>query len=133
MLNMLNAVSDPQIQIYSIDKLTLFAHLVAKNILPSSGAIYLGQKHNIWLADFTDDIPTTKELKINELPTEVFLDEVNDPYRPQGEKNMIHFGNQKDKLLITYQGKKHEISIQDLKLKPTVHVEANYMIEPVLN
>ena len=83
MLNMLNAVSEPKIQISSIDKLTLFAHLVAKKILPSTGAIYLGQIHNIWLADFTGKLPSTKEIKIDELPTDVFLDEVYDPYRPQ--------------------------------------------------
>jgi len=133
MLNMLNAVTQPQIQIFSIDKLTLFAHLVAKKILPATGAIYLGQKHNIWLADFTNELPTTKESKLSELPTDSFLDEVYDPYRPNGEEHMLHIVNENDKLFVSYKGKKNEILIQDLNIKPTVHVEAKYMIEPVLN
>lgn len=133
MLNMLNAVSEPKIQIYSIDKLTLFAHLVAQKILPSTGAIYLGQKHKIWLANFTTDLPTTKEIKLSELPTDVFLDEVYDPYRPQGEQNMLHFFNENDKLFVSYQDKKHEIILSSLNIKPSIHVEAKYMIEPVLN
>ncbi|MEI8092164.1 MAG: hypothetical protein WCG98_08465 [bacterium] len=130
---MMNAVLDQKIQIFSTDKLTLFAHLVKKGIVPDTGAIYLGQKHNIWLADFTTDLPTTKEIKLDELPTDAFLDEVYDPYRPEGNKNMLHIANGKDKLIVSYQDKKHEISIQELNLTPTVHVEANYMIEPVLN
>lgn len=133
MLNMLNAVAEPKIQIFSVDKLTLFAHLVEQKVLPAIWAIYLWQKHNIWLTDFTTNPPTTKEIKISELPADVFLDEVCDQYRPNWTENMIHFSNQKDKLFVTYQDKKHEIIIQDLNIKPTVHVEADYMIEPVLN
>ena len=133
MINMLNAVLETKIQIFSVDKLTLFAYLVAQKFLPATGAIYLWQKHNIWLTDFTNGLPTTKEIKLSELPTDVFLDEVYDPYRPNGTENMLHFSNEKDKIFVTYQNKKDEILIQDLNIKPSIHVEANYMIEPVLN
>lgn len=133
MLNMLNAVVEPKIQIFSVDKLTLFAYLVEKKVLPAHWAIYLGQKHNIWLTDFMTNLPTTKEIKLSELPTDVFLDEVYDPYRPNGNEHMIHFTHKKDKIFVNYKDKKQEITIKDLNLQPIVHVEANYMIEPVLN
>ncbi len=133
MLNMMNAVSEQKIEMYSIDKLTLFAYLVKKQLLPATGAIYLGQKHNIWLTDFTTSSPTTTEIKLSELPTDAFLDEVYDPYRPDWTAHMLHFSNENDTLFVSYQDKKQEISIKDLNIKPSVHVEANYMIEPVLN
>ena len=133
MLNMLNAFLEPKIQIFSIDKLTLFAWLVDQKFLPTTGAIYLWQKHNVWLTSFTTSAPTTKEIKISELPTDAFLDEVYDPYRPTGTTNMLHISNENGKLLVTYQNKKHEILLKDLNIKPSMHVEANYMIEPVLN
>jgi hypothetical protein len=73
-------------------------------------------------------IPLTK------IPASAFLDEVHDiTYRPKGNKNMIHFTNDKGKILVTYQNKQYEIDISALKIKPSVHVEAEYMIEPVLN
>jgi hypothetical protein len=133
MLNMMNAVLEQKIQIFAVDKLTLFARLVGKNMLPAIGAIYLWQKHNIWLTDFTTNLPTTKEIKLSELPTDAFLDEVYDPYRPNWTAHMLHFSNENDTLFVSYQDKKQEIAIKDLNIKPSIHVEANYMIEPVLN
>lgn len=133
MLNMLNAVAEHHIQIFSVDKLTLFARLVSQNVLPPLGVIYLGQKHNVWLTDFSKKTPQTTEIKITDIPANAFLDEVYDPYRPEGIENMLHITNEKDKIFVTYQDKKQAITPQELKVKPVVHVEAKYMIEPVLN
>ena len=132
MLNLFNATHSKKVQIYSIDKLTLFAYLVQKDLLPPHGAIYLGQKQNIWLADFTKKLPTTKDLKLHELPTDVFLDEVFDPYRPDA-KQMIHIVNQDGKIVAHYQDKSCEIQVSDLDISPVEAVEAKYMIEPILN
>ena len=133
MLNMLNAVLEKKIQITSTDKLALFAQLVDRKILPPIGAIYLGQKHKVWLVDFAHKPLIPIDTDIKNLPADAFLDEVYDPYRPTGAENMVHFSQEKDKVYINYQGKKHEISIQDMYVESSEHVEAKYMIEPVLN
>lgn len=132
MLNLFNATHAKKIQIYSVDKVTLFAYLVKKDLLPPQGAIYLGQKQNIWLADFTNARSTTKDLRLHELPTDVFLDEVFDPYRPD-TKHMIKITNQDGKIVAHYQDKSCEIQVSDLSISPVEEVEAKYMIEPVLN
>lgn len=133
MLNMLNAVLEKKIQIYSTDKLALFAQLVDRKILPPVGAIYLGQKHKVWLVDFAHKPLIPIDTNINDIPADAFLDEVYDSYRPTGVEHMVHFSQEKDKVFVSYQDKKHEISIQDLHVEPSEHVEAKYMIEPVLN
>ncbi len=132
MLNLFNATHHKKIQIYSIDKLTLFAYVVKNGLLPPHWVIYLGQKQNIWLADFTNATPTTKDLKLHELPTDVFLDEVFAEYRPD-TKNMLKIRNQDGKIVAHYQDKSCEIRVSDLSISPVEEVEAKYMIEPVLN
>jgi hypothetical protein len=68
------------------------------------------------------------------IPSDVFFDEVHDEtYRQKWTKNIVHFVNEKWKIYAHYKNKKHEIIIQDLKLKPVEAVEAKYMIEPILN
>jgi hypothetical protein len=123
-----------KIQIFEVDKLTLFAHLVKAGLLPPQGIVYLGQKHNVWLGDFSQMPPVMNECKLTTIPAHAFLDEVHDEtYRPQGTKNMIKFTNEKWKIYANYQNKRHEITIHDLKLEPVTEVQANYMIQPILN
>jgi len=97
MLNTLNMFQEKKIQIFEVDKLTLFAHLVKIGLLPDQGIIYLGQKHNVWLGDFANGIPDAdhyKVISLSEIPAGAFLDEVHDEtYRPQGIKNMLKFTN----------------------------------------
>jgi tRNA A37 threonylcarbamoyladenosine modification protein TsaB len=95
MLNTLNMFQKDKIQIFEVDKLTLFGHLVKAGLLPEKGIIYLGQKHNVWLADFSKGQPISSECKLTDIPTDAFLDEVHDEtYRPQGIENMITFTNE---------------------------------------
>ncbi len=161
MLNTLNMFQEKKIQIFEVDKLTLFAHLVKIGLLPEQGIIYLGQKHNVWLARFARSSwklkvescpyrikklkePVTFDLQpephdfelINKdtIPAGAFLDEVHDEiYRPQGVENMVKFVHKEWKIYAHYKHKKHEITVKDLDLKPVLQVQAKYMIEPVLN
>lgn len=132
-LNLLNAVNEEKIQIYSTDKLTLFAWLVDKRVLPPLGVIYLGQKSNVRIADFTGEEVCTTEAKLTDIPADAFLDEVYDPYRPNGNTSMLQFTKKKGKIFVTYQSKETEINIYDLKHEPVEQVQADYMIQPVLN
>jgi hypothetical protein len=133
MLNLLNATNEEKIQIYSTDKLTLFAWLVDKRVLPPLGVIYLGQKSNVRIADFTGEEVCTTEVKLTDIPADAFLDEVYDPYRPNGKPSMLQFINKNGKIYVTYQSKETEINIYDLKHEPVEQVQADYMIQPVLN
>jgi hypothetical protein len=46
---------------------------------------------------------------------------------------MVHFIQEKDQLLVSFQWKSREITPKALHLTATNHVEAKYMIEPVMN
>ena len=138
MLNTRNLIGEPKLQIYDIDKLTLYAYLVHEGLLPSKGIIYLGQKHNVWLVDFEKD-PSDPAycatIHQSQFPEgEYFLDEVYDgEYWQAGKKRMVYFTQEKDQLIASYQGKVHTLTPEALQLTPVQHVEAKYMIEPVMN
>ena len=123
---------------WDVDKLSLYAHLVREGFLPHHGIIYLGQKHNVWLVDFAKD-PSDEgyctTITQHQLPAgDYFLDEVYDTaYRLTGLQNMVHLTWKEGKLHVVYQDKTHELTPQSLQLQATYHIEANYMIQPVMN
>ena len=138
MLNTRNMIGEPKLQIYDVDKLSLYAHLVQEGLLPHQGIIYLGQKHNVWLVDFRknpSDPTYCTTIHQSQFPeSQYFLDEVYDTeYRVTGKEHMVHFTREKNQLIVSYQRKKHKITPQSLQATPVDHVEARYMIEPVMN
>lgn len=137
-LNTRNLIGEPKLQIYDVDKLTVYAYLVREGLLPSKGIIYLGQKHNVWLIDFDKDPSDPaycSTIQQSQFPEEAyFLDEVyDDSYWQAGQEKMVHFTQEKDQLLASFQWKTQKISPQALHLTSTDHVEAKYMIAPVIN
>ena len=136
MLNLLNTVNEYNIQIFSVDKLTMYGKLVAQGILPHQGIIYLGQKHNVWLGEFANGPITPQDcqmISLGELPGGAFLDELYDPYRPQGNEQMIQLTNKNGDLCLTYQGQTHTVDRRSRDLQSQTQVQADYMIAPTMN
>ncbi|MEI7562220.1 MAG: hypothetical protein WCJ39_00400 [bacterium] len=108
MLNTWNLIGEPKLQIYDVDKLRVYAHLVQTGFLPPKGIIYLGQKHNVWLVDFSKD-PSDRAycstIHQSQFPEEdYFLDEVyDDTYWQAGQEKMLHFVQEEDQLLVSFQ------------------------------
>lgn len=65
--------------LFTIDKISLYALLVAKNFLPPQGIIYIGQTKNFWLYDFVQKSYVV--VGIDYIPAgDYFVDQVSDRY-----------------------------------------------------
>lgn len=133
MINMLNVSLEEKIQIYSANKLQVYGALVAQGVLPSQGIIYLGQKHNVWLADFTQTPVMPSVINLQNIPSEAFLDEVYDSYWPEANELMVQWTNVQDTPTMSYQGKSYPLDRRALGLQAQTQIQAEYMIEPTMN
>ena len=146
-MNLLNALIDNQIDFYSVSKIELYAYgfetksqtwkeSELDNVPPTRyGIIYIGQKRNIWLWDFEKkekvwqmNFDQLEEMMKTWEIAEPFLDTVYDSsYYPDFLRHWIA-------LNLHYSAWKNLISeyIQTRNIQPTQHIEANYMIDPII-
>lgn len=135
-LNILNALMNDKLNLYSISKISLYQKTYESWILPNKWIIYIGQKKNIWLWDF-EKWEKIWQYSFDELKEKidhpVFLDEVVDEnYYPDRLKkyNKIKISFNWNELHIENWNDSINFSIDDLDLKPLKSISPNYMIEP---
>ena len=133
-LSLLNALTWAKISFYSITKIDLYAYLVDKWFLPSQWAIYLGQKHNVWRYDFTQNIST--QLRLESLPVEqdvpYFVDFVSEAsYWWEHAAYMVDIWPGKDALYITFAGNSVDIPFKDLMKDASPVVVPQYFVEAI--
>ena len=128
-INLLNKLVKAKVEVYSVSKPDLYKYLFKKWILPRFGAIYLGQRLNVWLYDFQKSKYQT--IKLEEIKNKPFLDFVKEKYRPKWAGEMIKFQMTNKWLNIKYKNKNHLVLIKELKLKPQNQIKPEYFIHPI--
>lgn len=129
-LNLLNSLQNWAFNIYSISKIDFFKYFVNKNILPNKWIIYIWQKKNVRLYDFTKwNYETIKKDEIN-YTEDLFFDLVYEDW--YFEKSTIKIDYHNDKIILTYSWNDFETTIQDLDLKAEKIVQAQYFIKPIM-
>ena len=137
-LNLLNSLENWKIDIFSCTKIELFKYFVDKQELPNTWIIYIWQKKNIWLYDFTKwNYDTIQKPKID-YNSNIFLDLVYDQsyFDPKLNSNIvskkinIYLENQN--LILDYNDIKLSTNIEKLQLTAEKIVEPKYFIKPTM-
>lgn len=133
-VNLLNELENSKIKIYDISKIQLYQYLFKKNLIPQYWIIYIWQRKNIRIYDFSQDkykTETIENININ-IKENYFLDQVSEDwyYWKLDKKLMLNILFQKDHIQIKYNSQKTELSLKELKLKALKQIKPNYMIDP---
>ena len=152
-INLLNTLVENQIDLFSVSKIDLYTYGYNKGVVERHGIIYIGQKKNIRLRDFEKKIkiwqfsfdqlneqrrdaplvrpPTSRSTSTNnehKRPTnnDPFLDIVYDQnYYPEFLRQLKQIDHHLMKQLL-------QEYVEEEKIQPTKHIEANYMIDPII-
>ncbi len=128
--NLLNTLENGSINIYSITKIDFFKHFITKWILPNKWIIYIGQKKNVWLYDFTKwSYETIKKDEIN-YNDDLFFDLVYESW--YFEKENIDINSNWDNIILKYNDSDFSATIKELWLKAEKIVDAKYFIKPIM-
>ena len=137
-LNLLNSLQNWAFDIYSISKIDFFKYFVDKNILPKKWIIYIWQKKNVRLYDFTKwNYETIKKDEIN-YNDELFFDLVYEDWYFEKDWIKLSFWvewnetKNLNKIILTYNWNDFETTIQDLNLQAEKIVQAQYFIKPIM-
>ncbi len=141
-LNLLNSLENWKIDIFSCTKINLFKYFADKKELPNAWIIYIWQKKNIWLYDFTKwDYDTIQKPDID-YNSNIFLDLVYDQeyFDSKLDSNItsniiskkinIYLENQN--LILDYNDIKLSTNIEKLQLTAEKIVEPKYFIKPTM-
>lgn len=133
-LSLLNALTGATIDFFSCTKIDLYSYLVARGDLPGQGALYLGQKHNVWWYDFTQMCST--QLRLENLPVEehvpYFVDFVSDTsYWWEYAPYMVDISVEDTSLSVVFCGEKYTVSFSDLMLHASPVVVPQYFVEAI--
>lgn len=133
-LSLLNALTWAKIEFFSCTKIDLYSYLVARGDLPGQGALYLGQKHNVWWYDFTQMCST--QLRLESLPVEenvpYFVDFVSDTtYWWAHAPYMIDISVKDDSLSVVFCGKNCIVPFSDLMKQSSPVVVPQYFVNAI--
>ena len=129
-VNLLNSLENWKIDAYYITKIDFFKHFVDQWILPNKGIIYIWQRKNVWLYDFTKwDYETIKKDEIN-YDDESFFDLVHEEWYFDTKTVDINCDN--ENIVLSYKWKDYKTSIEELWLKAEKLVDAKYFIKPIM-
>jgi len=130
-VNLLNSLENWKIDAYSITKVDFFKHFVNKWILPNKGIIYIWQRKNVWLYDFTKwDYDTIKIDEIN-YNDDLFFDLVYEDWYFKTETIDINC-DENEKIIVKYKWQEYMTNIGELWLKAEKLVDAKYFIKPIM-
>ncbi len=133
-LNMLNTLFEERFDIYDIDKISLYTHLVNQGILADKWVIYIGQRKNIWDYDFKKNkyIQIQKNKLFESWTDDYFFDLVYDE-EYFWKKALSITGNGKEIAITTADNTTNIIDMEkDLWIKSEKYIKANYFIQPIL-
>ena len=129
-VNLLNSLENGKIDAYSITKIDFFKYFVDQWILPNKWIIYIWQRTNVWLYDFTKwDYETIKKDEIN-YSDELFFDLVHEEWYFDTKTVDINCDN--ENIILSYKWKDYKTSIEGLGLKAEKLVDAKYFIKPIM-
>jgi hypothetical protein len=130
-INLLNSLENGAFDVYSITKIDFFKYFVDGWILPTKWIIYIWQKKNVWLYDFNKWwYDTIKKEEINTDDNKLFFDLVyEDGYF---ERDMIDINIENEKIILSYNWKDYETTIEELGLSAEKIVDAKYFIKPIM-
>lgn len=130
-INLLNSLENGAFDVYSITKIDFFKYFVDGWILPTKWIIYIWQKKNVWLYDFNKWwYDTIKKDEIKTDDNELFFDLVyEDGYF---ERDMIDINIENEKIILSYNWKDYETTIEELGLSAEKIVDAKYFIKPIM-
>lgn len=129
-VNLLNSLENWKIDAYSITKVDFFKHFVNQWILPNKGIIYIWQRKNVRLYDFTKwDYETIKKDEIN-YNDDLFFDLVHEDW--YFETETVDINCKDDIITLKYKWQEYTTSIQKLWLKAEKLVDAKYFIKPIM-
>lgn len=129
-VNLLNSLENGTIDIYSITKVDLFKHFVDQDILPNKWIIYIWQKKNVWLYDFSKWYYETikkEEIIYND---EIFVDLVFE--KEYFQQKWIQLTLKDHYIILNHNWIDHKVEIDKLNITPQKIVEANYFIKPIM-
>lgn len=135
-VNLLRMLKETPLQLYSISKIELYQKFVAAEFLPRYGIIYIGQKANLWLRDFSKNklIAKIKKSELNEIVANypnIFFDQVFDPeYFDEWKDLALQYYFDEQAVHLSFQGKDFQLAWGELASSPVEQVVANYMIDP---
>ena len=130
-VNLLNSLENWKIDAYSITKVDFFKHFVNKWILPNKGIIYIWQRKNVWLYDFTKwDYDTIKIDEIN-YNDDLFFDLVYEDWYFKTETIDINC-DENEKIIVKYKWQEYMTNIGELWLKAEKLIDAKYFIKPIM-
>jgi hypothetical protein len=134
-LNLLNTLQKDKIKIYDISKIDLYTYLYKNNLIPRHWIIYIWQRKNIRLYDFSKQKYITQTIEETNLDKDYFLDQVYEKWYHLhlNNKLAIKIKHTEYWLEITFKSKKTLIKLKDLKLKPLKQIQPDYMIDPKMN
>ena len=130
-VNLLNSLENWKIDAYSITKVDFFKHFVNKWILPNKGIVYIWQRKNVRLYDFTKwDYETIKIDEIN-YNDDLFFDLVYEDWYFKTETIDINC-DENERIILKYKWQEYTTGIQELWLKAEKLVDAKYFIKPIM-
>ena len=130
-VNLLNSLENGKIDAYSITKVDFFKHFVDQWILPNKGIIYIWQRKNVWLYDFTKwDYETIKKDEIN-YNDELFFDLVHENWYFETETIDINC-DENERIILKYKWQEYSTNIEELWLKAEKLIDAKYFIKPIM-
>ena len=133
-LSLLNALVWVKIEFFSCNKIDMYAALVRHGILPGQGALYLGQKHNVWRYDFTQMSST--QLRLESLPVKenvpYFVDFVSDAqYWGDHVPYMVDIAVSDAGLLIVFCGRNYTLLFAEIMKNSSPVVVPQYFVEAI--
>lgn len=130
-VNLLNSLENGKIDAYSITKIDFFKHFVDRGILPNKGIVYIWQRKNVRLYDFSKwDYETIKKDEIN-YNDELFFDLVYENWYFWTETVDINC-DKDDNIVLKYKWEEYKTNIKELWLKAEKLVDAKYFIKPIM-
>ena len=129
-VNLLNSLENGKIDACSITKIDFFEHFVNQWILPNKGIIYIWQRKNVRLYDFTKwDYETIKKDEIN-YNNDLFFDLVYEDWYFETETVDINCEN--ENIILRYKWQNYTTSVRKLWLNAEKLVDAKYFIKPIM-
>lgn len=117
--------------LFVIDKIALYAFLVAHNILPSQGIVYIGQTKNFWLYDFAQK--NYRVVWIDFVPQwAYFIDHISDKYFADLTEKKIVLWVDEGTLVLSFDGHVNRVPFGDIPTQSVDMAVPEYMIEPVI-
>lgn len=136
-LNFMKILDPKAIQLLSVSKIQLYKKAFNEGLLPQWGIIYLGQRNNIWIRDFENNVLLEKVQKSKLLEAlnnkEYFLDEVSEETYfselPNAKEHALALSYEKNTIIINFQGKSLKIPVTEIA-EAIETLAPNYMIDP---